>query len=188
MLHGNGEIRHDSFGNLTDYLAGDDLRIFNDTRVAQAQRVILDVPVIKAPTEEIESSDIEISVTLFNKTSRGEIIKLQEQSWVRTEWSSLPFDWEDGQETLRVIYQIPARDEQTRHLFGDFSYYGQVAILSYQGEILDVQAWPRDLAARIGQAALASPSGGEFPEFLDRNNLPPDFDPDIPLLNPLPSE
>lgn len=164
------------------------VRIFNDAQAELGQRVILDVPVIKAPTEEVESSDIEISVTLFNKTSRGEIVKLQEKSWVRKEWSSLPFEWEDGQETLRVIYQIPDRDEQTRHLFGDLSYYGQVAILSYQGEILDVQAWPRDLAARIGQAAPTSPSGGEFPEFLDLNNLPPDFDPDIPLLNPLPSE
>jgi hypothetical protein len=164
------------------------VRIFNDKQALGGQRVILDVPVIKAPDEEAKSSEIEISVTLFNKTSQGEILELQEKSWRETEWNSLPFDWEDGKETLRVIYRIPERDAQINHLFGDLTYYGQVTVLSYQGEIIDVQAWPRELAARIGQPAPASTSAGEFPEILDLNNLPSDFDPEFPLLNPLPPE
>ena len=85
-------------------------------------------------------------------------------------------------------YQIPVRDAQTEHLFGGLTYYGQVVTLTYKGEVLDVQAWPRDLAARIGQAALTGQQGDDFPEFLDQDILPPNFDPDIPLLNPLPGE
>lgn len=97
----------------------------------------------------------------------------------------MPFDWAGGEESLRVNYRIPIRDEQTAHLFGKLSYYGQVVTLKYKGEVLDVQAWPRDLAARIGQAAPAGDQPSDFPEFLDQDILPPNFDPDIPLLNPL---
>ena len=79
-------------------------------------------------------------------------------------------------------YQIPNQDGQTTHLFGEIEYYGQVATLSYKGEILDIQAWPRDLAARIGQTPANVDPSNSFPEFLDRDSLPPNFDPDIPLL------
>jgi hypothetical protein len=51
----------------------------------------------------------------------------------------------------------------------------------YQGEVLDVQAWPRDLAAKIPQkAANVNPGDPVLPEFQDV--LPPDFDPGNPLL------
>lgn len=81
-------------------------------------------------------------------------------------------------------YKIPVQDGQTAHLFGQPEYYGQVVTLTYEGEVLDVQAWPRDLAARIGQVD----GGGveDFPEFLQGDMLPPDFDPENPLLMPLP--
>ena len=176
-------------GDMRGKIALGRVRIFNDAQSLEGQRVILDVPVIKALGENVESSEIEISVTLFNKNSQGNIVELQQESWAEPEWISRPFDWSEGKETLRVTYQIPERDIQTNHLFGELSYYGQVAILSYKGEILDVQAWPRELAARIGRDdPPTSPYGDRFPEFLNRDNLPPDFDPDIPLLTPLPTE
>lgn len=164
------------------------VRIFNDAEAAEGQRVVLTVPVQKAPGQEVKSSDIEVAVTIFNKTDKGKILQLEDETWATPSWVSLPFDWEGGEETLRMNYHIPKRNAQTAHLFGELSYYGQVVTLTYQGEILDVQAWPRDLAARIGQVNPAGPGLGDFPEFLDHDILPPNFDPDIPLLNPLPSE
>lgn len=164
------------------------VRIFNDPEAAEGKRVVLSVPVTKAPDQEIKSSDIEVVVTFFNKSSNGKIIQLEDETWTAFYWASLPFDWAGGEETLRVNYQIPKRDNPTSHLFGEIDYYGQVVTLSYKGEILDVQAWPRDLAARIGQTPANMDPANSFPEFLDRDSLPPNFDPEIPLLNPLPTE
>ncbi len=162
------------------------VRIFNDPNADGGQRVVLTVPVQKAPGEDVEADEIEVAVTFFNKTNQGKIIQLEENSWAEPSWVSLPFDWEGGEETLRMNYQIPTRDAQTAHLFGEISYYGQVVTLTYKGEVLDVQAWPRDLAARIGQVAPAGGNGDDFPEFLGQDMLPPDFDPDIPLLPDIP--
>jgi len=178
----------DGFEQPTDMLgkvALGRVRIFNDANAADGQRVVLSVPVQKAPGEEIEADEIEVAVTFFNKTNQGKIVQLEDGSWAVPSWVSLPFDWQGGEETLRMNYVIPKRDEQTAHLFGELSYYGQVVTLTYKGEVLDVQAWPRDLAARIGQVAPQGGNGDDFPEFLDQDMLPPNFDPDIPLLNPL---
>ncbi|QTN33675.1 hypothetical protein HZ994_15600 [Akkermansiaceae bacterium] len=178
----------DGFEQPTDMLgkvALGRVRIFNDAKAQGGQRVVLSVPVQKAPGEELDAQEIEVAVTFFNKTDKGQIVQLEDESWAEPSWVSLPFDWAGGEETLRMNYRIPERDAQTAHLFGELSYYGQVVTLTYRGEVLDVQAWPRDLAARIGQTA---PAGGDFPEFLSEDILPPGFDPDIPLLNPLPNE
>ncbi|MFD2257553.1 tetratricopeptide repeat protein [Luteolibacter algae] len=181
----------DGFEQPTDMLgkvALGRVRIFKDPKAPGGERVVLTVPVQKAPGQEIDAQDIEVAVTFFNKTNKGQIVQLEDTSWAEADWVSLPFDWQGGEETLRMNYKIPARDTQTAHLFGDLSYYGQVVTLTYKGEVLDLQAWPRDLAARIGQTAPAGNPGSDFPEFLDQDILPPNFDPDIPLLNPLPSE
>lgn len=175
-------------GEMRGKIALGRVRIFKDPEAAGGERAVLSIPVLKAPDQEVQSSDIEVSVTFFNQTSNGKIVQLEDESWVNTNWVSLPFDWAAGEETLRVTYQIPNRDNQTTHLFGKLNYYGQVATLSYKGEILDVQAWPRDLAAKIGQPAGNKDPSDSFPEFLDRDSLPPNFDPEIPLLNPLPAD
>ena len=149
------------------------------------QKVILTIPVNKAPTEEIDVAEIAVSVVFFNRTSKGEIIQLEDKSWVSEQWVTLPFDWAGGEENLRMTYTIPVQDQQTEHLFGSRTYYGQVVSLLYQGEVLDVQAWPRDLAARIPRAPTMTPGDLMLPEFED--SLPPDFDPELPLLPTLPT-
>ncbi len=159
------------------------VRIFNDARNEDGQRVILTIPVQKAPAEDFDVNELAVSVTFFNRTSKGEILQLEDKSWVKEQWVTLPFDWAGGEEDLRMTYQIPSQDEATSHLFGERTYYGQVVSLIYKGEVLDVQAWPRDLAARIPQQAAPNPGGELQPEFQD--TLPPDFDPNLPLLPPL---
>ena len=83
-----------------------------------------------------------------------------------------------------MTYTIPERDPATEHLFGELRYYGQVVTLSYDGKVLDVQAWPRDLAARITRQP--SQGFGELPVPEFHNALPPGFDPNVPLLPTLP--
>jgi hypothetical protein len=158
------------------------VRIFKDTNDAAGQRVILTIPLQKSPGEEIDSARIEVLVRFFNRNSKGEIIQLEDKSWVSEKWISLPFDWAGGEESLRMNYVIPNQDSQTEHLFGERTYYGQVVSLIYCGEVLDVQAWPRDLAARISSAPATRPVEPMLPEFQD--TLPLDFDPNLPLLPP----
>ena len=162
------------------------VRIFNDAEDEGGQKVVLSIPVQKAPDAEIDIGAIEVSVVFFNKTPKGEIIPLEDKSWVTEEWVSLPFDWAGGEETLQMQYKIPSQDVATEHLFGERTYYGQVVSLLYKGAVLDVQAWPRDLAARIPQAAPPTQEGSIFPEF--QNSMPLDFDPSVPLLPPLPTQ
>ncbi|RYD24938.1 MAG: tetratricopeptide repeat protein, partial [Verrucomicrobiaceae bacterium] len=163
------------------------VRIFKDPDTEEGQRVILTIPVQKAPGEDLELDQISVTVLFFNRNSQGEIIQLEDKSWAKDEWVTLPYDYANGEETVRMTYVIPPQDIQNERLFGDRTYYGQVVSLQYKGEVLDVQAWPRDLAARIPQQPSASPAGGGMlPEFQD--TLPSDFDPNLPLLPPLPTE
>lgn len=160
------------------------VRIFNNPNHEGGQHVVLTIPVQKSPTEEIDVGEIAVSVLFFNRSSTGEIIQLEDASWVTEQWVTLPFDWAGGEENLRMNYIIPPQDKPTEHLFGNRTYYGQVVSLIYKGVVLDVQAYPRDLAARIPKAPTAGPGNGMLPEFQDK--LPPDFDPENPLLPTLP--
>lgn len=158
------------------------VRIFNNPNHEGGQRVILTIPVQKSPADEIDVAEIAVSVIFFNRTSKGEIVQLEDKSWVKEQWVTLPFDWAGGEESLRMTYTIPPQDTQTEHLFGSRGYYGQVVSLNYKGEVLDVQAWPRDLAARIPKQPTAAPGEMPSPEFQD--TLPPDLGPGV--LPPLP--
>jgi len=160
------------------------VQIFNDPNHEGGQRVILTIPLQKAPGVEIELKDMSVSVEFFNRSTRDGIIPLDDKSWVSEQWVSLPFDWAGGEETLRMTYVIPKQDQATEHLFGEQTYYGQVVSLLYNGEVLDVQAWPRDLAARSRQKAAAAPDAPRAPEFLDKDRLPSNFDPNQPMVLP----
>lgn len=154
---------------------------FPDPDVTDGERVILTVPVQKAPGEEVDTDDITFTVHIFNRTSQNEVVELEDKSWLADQkWVDGTLDFANGEEKLRMTYEIPSRDLQTQHLFGDLSYYGHAILLLYKGEVIDVQAWPRELAARIQQA----PAGPQFPEFNDM--VPNEFDPNMPLLPPLP--
>jgi hypothetical protein len=178
----------DGFGQPDDMLGKLSLgrvRIFKTPFEDSGQRVILTIPVQKAPADEIDVGQIAVSVIFFNRSSRGEIVQLEDKSWVSEQWVTQPFDWAGGEESLRMVYSIPPQDAQSEHLFGRKEYYGQVVSLMYGGEVLDVQAWPRDLAARIPRMPVAPAADGLLPEFQD--SLPPDFDPELGVLPALPS-
>jgi hypothetical protein len=158
------------------------VQIFNDLKNESGQRTILTIPVQRAPGETIDPGKVSVEVLIFNRTSKGEILQLEDRSWSSEQWLKPPFDWADGEETLRTTYVIPPQDGQTEHLFGEYTYYGQVVILRYDEHVLDVQAWPRDLAARIPAAAPKSSGEPAAPEI--QGSLPPDFDPNLPIPPP----
>ena len=157
------------------------VRIFNNPNHEGGQRVILTIPVQKSPADEIDVAGIMVEVRFFNRTTKGEIIPRENEPFTE-QWVTMPFDWAGGEESVRMTYTIPPQDNQTEHLFGGRKYYGQVVSLLYKGEVLDVQAWPRDLAARISKQPVVGGGAGVLPEFQDA--MPPDFDPDLPLLPP----
>ena len=160
------------------------IRIFNNPNGDHGQQVILTIPLQKAPEAEIEIAKITVSVTFFNQTAKDEIVQLEDNSWVTEKWNLLPFKWVGDEESLQMTYVIPSQDSQTEHLFGERSYYGQVVTLLYENEVLDVQAWPRHLASRMSKT-LGNNSGEPLlPDFQD--SPPPGFDPNLPLLPPLP--
>ncbi|MES2437764.1 MAG: tetratricopeptide repeat protein [Verrucomicrobiota bacterium] len=162
------------------------VRIFKDPNDEAGQRVILTIPTQKAPGEDLELDQVSVEVMFFNRTSKGEIIKLEDESWVtERKWMNLPFDFTEGEENLRMTYVLPKQDYQTEHLFGERSYYGQVVSLLYKGEVVDVRAWPPHLASKVTQPPTV-PQGDMLPDF--QNTLPPDFDPNLPLLPPLPTQ
>ncbi len=165
---------------MSGQLALSRIRIYHNPKDPLGEHVILTVPVQKSPTAEIDLKELAISVTFFNRNERGEIEILEDSSRVKEQWVSEPFDWAGGEETLRMSYHVPIRDAANAELFGKLSYHGQVVSLLYQGEVIDMQAWPRELAARIPQAATEGLNQGLLPEF--QESLPLDFDPEIPLL------
>ncbi len=83
-----------------------------------------------------------------------------------------------------MTYILPKSDPYSSHLFGRRNYYGQIVKLMYKNELIDSQAWPRHLAMQTPN----SQPGGLDPLFLDYDLLPPDFDPNVPLLPPLVDE
>lgn len=168
-------------GDFLGKLALGRVRIFKDTRVEKGERVILTIPVQKSPDAEIDPAEISVEVQFFNRTTKGKILKAEESPALEAtqdEWPSLPIDFVGGEEPLRVSYTISPQESRTEHLFGEEKYYGQIVSLFYKGEILDVQAWPRDLLGRA-KAQPAQQPPLQDPTF---DQLPPDFNPNAPLL------
>lgn len=201
-----GNLYEQAAGKLRDGLQEPDVhgklalgrtRIFKDAQYEEGERVVLTIPVQVAPGTTIGADDFSVRVLFYDTLKGKEVVPTRDTSIIKTEWASLPIDWAGGEELLRVTYIIPKQDEQDEHLFGLRTYYGQSVELNYKNELIDVQAWPRDLAARNQQALQIQqqqqqqqpnglPGPGDVPpEFLKKEELPRDFNPGAPLL-PLP--
>lgn len=159
------------------------VRVYKDPEHEGGQRVILTVPVQKAADMELDLSKMRVWVEFFNRSTRDGVVPLQDKSWVSDQWVSEPCDWVDGEETLRVTYTLPGLDTANEHLFGQLEYHGQVVSLIYDGEVVDLQAWPPNLAAK-SQLKAAEPQPQLAPEILEDPNLPLDFNPELPAVLP----
>ncbi|HEY8961276.1 MAG TPA: hypothetical protein VIM57_03660 [Luteolibacter sp.] len=162
------------------------VRIFKDAQFTEGERVVVTVPVQAAPGVKVSPNDFSVTVRFFDTLRGREIVpRSDETSRADYQWTT-DIDWAGGEELLRVTYVLQKQGHVQSHLFGDRSYYGQVVELTYKNEVIDVQAWPRDLAAKIPQPPTAQPRPPQPddlpPEFLNQDTLPPDFNPGAPLL------
>jgi len=164
------------------------VRIFKDMNFSGGERVVVTIPVQAAPGTKVSPDDFSVTVRFFD-TLRGKEIAPASETTCRTDyqWVSGAIDWAGGEELLRVTYILPKQEVAQTHLFGERAYYGQVVELTYKNDLIDLQAWPRDLAAKTQQPQLRAPAQQQQaddlpPEFLNQDTLPPDFNPGAPLL------
>jgi hypothetical protein len=175
------------------------VRVFEDTRFEKGQKIVVTIPVQSVQGEKIDTNDLEVTVNFFDQLGAKKEIKeaATEISKIDYKWISAPVDWAKGEETLQVTYILPPQDIQDEHLFGERKYYGQVVELTYKGELIDAQAWPRLLARKLNKPE-------ESPLFTDQaeinnespllpridqsnhNDLPPDDISPLTSGDPLP--
>jgi hypothetical protein len=158
-------------------------RVYNAPNQEDGQQVILSIPVQTAPGEVVEVGDLSVVVEFFNRSTRDGVVPRDESMPVIYQWVTEPCDWAEGEETVRVTYDIPSQDTANEHLFGEVKYHGQVVTLIYKGEVLDVKADPPNLAAKSTQRSADSPQP-QGPDVLENPNLPLDFDPNLPMVLP----
>ncbi len=158
------------------------VRVFKDPRAENGEKVIITIPVQSVPGEQIDDRDLEVSVNFFDEVGARKEISAADtvHCLVESKWITEPLDWSAGEELLQVSYTIPTQNRQDEHLFGDKHYYGQVVELSYKGELIDAQAWPRILAHKLNKPDAP-------PVFLDRE-MPAGYNPDNPLLPNAPTD
>jgi hypothetical protein len=163
-------------------------RVFKDPEHPDGFLVQLTVPVDKAPDAEVQPDELDVIVEFFNHSKRGGI-EPADRSWVTVAEPSKVWDWSEGPETVRMTYQIPPFDPARNPLAGAVEYYGQVVTLLYRGEVVDLDAWPRDLAVRSylrAQSQGVPPDDGSLLPPLEADGilLPPLNDQGVPLAPP----
>lgn len=155
------------------------IRHFNDKRVTQGEKIILTIPVLAAPDQEIDPTKLTLNVIFFDKRN-GKIHQATPDSKMSNKWITEPLNWKDsGEELLQFTYVIPPEDDRNLHLLGERAYFGQVVELLYDNELLDHQAWPRTLA-RQRNVPEANPL------FIPAEFMPEELNEANPLLPPLP--
>ncbi len=155
------------------------IRHFHDKRVDTGERIVLTIPVLAAPGQEIDDNKLSIEVTFYDKRN-GKIHQATSDSELRHKWLTTPLNWsESGEELLQYTYIIPPGDKRDIHLLGEREHFGQVVELRYHGELLDHQAWPRTLAKQRNVQEVS-------PLFIPPEFLPENLNEANPLLPPLP--
>lgn len=157
------------------------VRVYEDTSWQGGERVILTIPVSAAPDLNLEASEIDqalqVQVFLYDQMDGKPSLRDKTTSTVDRQWASPPTDWKDnGEELLRVVYEIPKQEIGSNHLFGSRKYFGQVVELYFENTLIDKIASPRRLAKEVE-------ARGEEIYFYPEN--PDDFNYENPLLPPL---
>ncbi len=160
------------------------VRVYEDTRWQEGERVILTIPVSAAPDLGLDAGELDralqVQVYLYDDLDGKPVLWNSATSSMDTQWVTPPVDWEDGgEELLRVIYEIPSQSDGTNHLLGQRRYFGQVVELFYESALIDRLASPRRLAQEVK-------ARGEEIYFYPENYVPDDFNYENPLLPPLP--
>lgn len=147
------------------------------------------VPINVTPGREFDPSLLQTKVHFYEK--RNGKIEAAQISVDGADWLSEPLDWADGEELVEVWYVIPPIDGQEKMLYGARQYYGYMAELYYNNELLDMRFFPRTLMSETSpnQRPQADPQIDPLIDGFDPGEGfdPEDYNPGDPLLPPLPS-
>lgn len=151
------------------------IKQFKDTRVTTGEQIVLSIPVLAAPDQEIDPSLVEVIVRFFDQigNSVNPASPLNQPTY---EWATEPVDWNTNEdELLNVRYYLPKiTNDEYDVTVGRRKYFGYSIELHYEGVAMDQIAWPRTLAQKIQNSPnldyLSFPFDGE--ENLDNMLLP----------------
>lgn len=108
------------------------------------ETVVLTIPVLLAPGQDIRPEDVYISIQFFDIVN-GRNVQLTRAESPATRWLHEELDWGDGEELLEVTYRMPVLSGEEIAAFGELKYYGYTVKLFYKGEPLDCIGSPAAL-------------------------------------------
>ncbi|MES2705104.1 MAG: N-acetylmuramoyl-L-alanine amidase [Verrucomicrobiota bacterium] len=108
-------------------------------------RITLRLPIVASGVGNIDRSQVELQIFLFESVNDGEI-DLTTSNPPETKWISVLPDWKAGvPEWFQVSYLRPPFNTLEEKQYGKRSYYGYVARLIYAGRLMDETAYPPNL-------------------------------------------
>jgi hypothetical protein len=115
-----------------------------------AEKIVLRVPIVcrtglSSSGKIIDRSKMELQVFLFEKVNDAEV-DLSTANPPDVIWLSVLPDWQAGvPEWLQITYLRPAFTPPETNAYGKRIYYGYVARLIYEGQLLDETSFPSNL-------------------------------------------
>lgn len=132
------------------------------TRKSDAENgetVVLHLPVLLAPEEEINPKDVDIKVQFFDLVNGRDIALTRADASIR--FMSESANWTNGEEVLEIVYHMPVLTDEEFAAYGELTYYGYAVRLYYKGELLDCEGSPRALVLVEQRLKSASSDASE---------------------------
>ncbi|MCB1276138.1 tetratricopeptide repeat protein, partial [Prosthecobacter sp.] len=133
-------------------------QVKRDFSVNAGERYVVRVPIARAGNHPVNGQEMNLEVFFFDRVNGTKVAQTIAPEPVET-WQSAPVDWSGtGEETLDVVYHLPALSAAEIQQHGRRSYYGYMLRLYYNNKLQDVAAEPRDLL-EFGSAPGTAPAG-----------------------------
>ena len=134
-------------------------QVKRDFSTNNGERYVLRVPIIRAGSQTVDGQAMDLEVFFFDRVNGTQVAQTIAPEPVEA-WQSTAVDWSgSGEETLDVVYHLPALSAAEIQQHGRRTYYGYMLRLYYNNKLQDVAAEPRDLL-EFGSSPGAVPGGG----------------------------
>lgn len=155
-------------------------RMSAPSRDSKGEKRTLLLPVTVMPGREFDSNLLRPQVRFYEEIDGKISQAIIKEGHSGSDWVTGAPDWQDGEEMAEVWYYVPDQDRASGFLFGERNFYGFVAELYYDDQLVDIRAYPRTLL----QEAKNQPGGEEYFDELDGLDLE-DFGAGDTLLPPM---
>jgi hypothetical protein len=133
-------------------------QVARDFSVNNGERYTVRVPISRAGSQPVDGKAVNLEVFFFDRVNGAQVAQSIAPEPVES-WQSAPVDWSgSGEETLDVVYHLPALSTAEIQQHGRRSYYGYMLRLYYNNKLQDVAAEPRDLL-EFGSTPGSAPAG-----------------------------